>query len=454
MNLPNYFLADLPPEAALTASMLKEACETLRHNREQFLAQRSTDSLIRLLSGIGANWLDPHYPFRKLALEKGPESTGFSKPTLAKGLDALFAQFTVENFRLLLEQDLGHKRRLDEMSRTAPEDAANRAAIASAPELIVHVTAGNIPSSSIQSIAFGLLLRSAQFVKCASGASFIPRLFVHSLYEADPKIGACLEIAEWRGGNREVEEAVFENADCVTASASDETIDAIRKSLPVRVKFIGYGHRMSFAYIAASALTKMNAERLAERAVTDIVAWDQQGCLSPHICFVERGGHVSVEQFAELIAERLENRERTEPRGRLDIHAANTISSRRSFYEVRAANSPDTRLWQSQGSTAWTVIFETTAAFQASCLNRFIYVKEVSDLTQMMQSADTVRGRISTVGLAASVDETQVMATELARWGVTRICPLGKMQNPPLGWRHDGRPALADFVRWSDWEME
>jgi hypothetical protein len=161
-----------------------------------------------------------------------------------------------------------------------------------------------------------------------------------------------------------------------------------------------------------------------------------------------------VEQFAELLAEQLESRERTEPRGNAGIHAAATIASRRSFYELRAANSPDTRLWQSQGSTAWTVVLETTPNFQASCLNRFIYVKEVSDLRQMMQSADTIRGKISTVGLAAAPDEAQVMATELGRWGVTRICTIGKMQNPPLGWRHDGRPPLADLVRWSDWEME
>ena len=38
MNLPNYFLADLPPEAALSPLMISEACQTLKRNREQFLA--------------------------------------------------------------------------------------------------------------------------------------------------------------------------------------------------------------------------------------------------------------------------------------------------------------------------------------------------------------------------------------------------------------------------------
>jgi hypothetical protein len=27
------------------------------------------------------------------------------------------------------------------------------------------------------------------------------------------------------------------------------------------------------------------------------------------------------------------------------------------------------------------------------------------------------------------------------------------MQNPPLTWRHDGRPSLGDLVRWTDLEL-
>ncbi len=31
-------------------------------------------------------------------------------------------------------------------------------------------------------------------------------------YEADPKLGACLEVAEWRGGNAALETALFAEA--------------------------------------------------------------------------------------------------------------------------------------------------------------------------------------------------------------------------------------------------
>jgi hypothetical protein len=85
MNLPNYFLADLPPEATLSAAMIGEACQTLKRNRGHYLAHRSTHSLVRTLSDLAQSWLNPDYSFRKLALERGPAATGFTGPTLARG---------------------------------------------------------------------------------------------------------------------------------------------------------------------------------------------------------------------------------------------------------------------------------------------------------------------------------------------------------------------------------
>jgi hypothetical protein len=98
-------------------------------------------------------------------------------------------------------------------------------------------------------------------------------------------------------------------------------------------------------------------------------------------------------------------------------------------------------------------VYEADPRFQVSCLNRFVYVKPVADLTEALQAADTVRGRVSTVGLAAVGQRAAVLATEFGRWGVRRVCPLGQMQQPPLLWRHDGRPSLSDLVAWTDWEI-
>jgi hypothetical protein len=475
MILPNYFLADLPAEATLSPAMITEACQTLKRNRERYLAGRSTEQLIITLSDVVEGWLDKENQFRKLALEhagvqasacasdtlkrelqQGAPEPVFSRATLEKGLDNFFRQLTTENLEALLEQELGDAVGVAGEAVVTHHTSRITRHFWRGPEFLVHIAAGNIPNPALMSIVLGLLTRSAQFVKCASGAEFLPRLFAHSLYAADPKLGACLEIAEWRGGDVGLEAALFAEADCVTATGGDETLAAIRARLPANTRFLGYGHRVSFGFVADAVLHGSGARQIVSHAADDVVAWNQLGCLSPHVIYVQFGGKVSPEQFAEMLADELERREQTEPRGELAVEHAAVIASRRAFYEVRAAaraEGLDTLMWHSKNSTAWTVIYEADPRFQLSCLNRFVYVKGVKDLQEMLQNAESVHDRVSTVGIAAPERKAHELAEQLARWGVTRVCPLGRMQNPPLTWRHDGRPVLGDVVTWTDMEL-
>jgi hypothetical protein len=452
MNLPNYFLADLPPEAVLTPSLLTEACVALKRNRETYLESRSTNQIIQVIAEAAAGWRRPQSRFRELALAQGPAQLGFGRATLARGLDLFFESITEANLQAWIKQDLGAVRRLDELGSGAGDAQDNRVALAVGPEFLVQVAAGNLPNPTLVSLMLGLLTRAAQLVKCARGTALLPRLFAHSIYEIDPKLAACVEVAEWRGGDEVLEAAVLAEADCVTATGSDETLAAIRNRLPPHVRFLGYGHKVSFGFVAADVLTAFNAPRVIRRAAEDVVAWDQLGCLSPHIFYVACGGGWTPEQFAEALAEELARREESEPRGVVNAAVAATIAARRSIYQVRAAHSPDTRLWQSPASTAWTVVLESGSIFPVSCLHRFIYVRPVATLVEALQHADPVRRHISTVGLAVVEPAWGEAATKLARWGARRVCPLGRMQQPPLGWRHDGRPALGDLVKWTEVE--
>ena len=452
MNLPNYFLADLGDNSALSASMITDAAHTLKRNRAQFLASRSTNSLVKTLHNLGENWLDEEFPFRKLALDQGPHLTGFSRAVLQAGLNQFFRRLTGDELTALLQQDLGDPHRLDAFVSSQPEQRAHRRSFARGPELTAHVTAGTLPCSTLQLMVLSLLAKSAQFVKCGSGSAFIPRLFAHSLYDAEPKLGACLEIADWKGGNDALESALFHEADVITASGNDDTLAAIRRRVPARARFIAHGHKLSFLYVTKESLAGFNAKKLIHRAAEDIVAWDQSGCLSPHVVYVEANPDIPPELFAARLADELARLEESHPRGPIAAAESAHIASRRSLYEVRAAHSPDTKHWASPQSTAWTVVFELEPQFAISCLNRFVYVKPVNDLEQLIKSIEPVHGKVSTVGLAANDDRANEIALCLANWGVTRICPVGRMQDSPLTWRHDGRPALADFLTWTDWE--
>src|SRR5207237_9328181 len=115
------------------------------------------------------------------------------------------------------------------------------------PELLFQIAAGNVSTPTLLNLVLGLLVRSAQFLKCASGASFLPRLFAHSLYDADSKLASCLEVAEWIGGSRtDLESVLFKEADCLIAPRIDETLAEIRSRLLINTQLLSYGHARGY----------------------------------------------------------------------------------------------------------------------------------------------------------------------------------------------------------------
>src|SRR5580692_1378625 len=151
MDLPNYFLADLPPEATLSPVMITEACQTLKRNREQFLAKRSVQSMMNFFARLAENWLEPEFSFRKFALENAAQAR-FSRATLERGLDNFFKQLSRENFRALLLQEFGDG--LDAAGELSATASAKTIHLWRAPEFQVHIAAGSIPNPVFTSIIF------------------------------------------------------------------------------------------------------------------------------------------------------------------------------------------------------------------------------------------------------------------------------------------------------------
>jgi hypothetical protein len=93
--------------------------------------------------------------------------------------------------------------------------------------------------------------------------------------------------------------------------------------LPFKTRFLGHGHRVSFGFVAGEVLYGSRGKKIVAAAADDVVAWNQLGCLSPHVIYVQLGGEIAPEHFAQLLADELEKREASEPRGELPAeHAA------------------------------------------------------------------------------------------------------------------------------------
>lgn len=408
--------------------------------RERHLVHRSTPSLLSSLDRVVALWLDPSSQERREAEVQLSATTGLSPEMIRHTLPLIFQAYRAERLEALLQDELGNLNALDTFVSTP-----NGQQKAFGPALVTQVLAGNLPGAGLDSVIFALLVKSAVLVKTSSAEPLLPTLFARSLARVDPEVGACLAVVQWSGGNMALEDLAFTRAEVVIASGSDESLAAIRSR--VRGAFIGYGHKVSFSVIGKEML--VDAAELAERAAYDVALFDQQGCLSPQLIYVEYGGSITPGEFAVLLAQALERWQHLLPRGNITPEASIAIQRVRNEAEWQSLAGKEVRLHASPGNTAWTVIYEADSRFVPSPLYRTVRVKPLASLVQLPSLLVAWRSHLEAAGVAMRPDEHQEVAGLLGRLGVSRICPVGTMQTPPLGWRHGGRPRIADLVQWT-----
>lgn len=420
---------------------ISRACEA----RQRVLQHRSTDAIIGALAQTARNWLEPTSPWRLRALEQAPQPTGFSEAMVREAIDLTFGALSYEALGELLDRELGNRRVLDEFCLRGRVQSR-----ATGPRLIVHFLAGNVPAPGIVSICCGLLLKSANLVKMSARDPVFPSLFAESLREVDAELGDCVATLEWARNELALTQAAVAQANAVIAYGDEQTISALRQIAPPQAAFIGYGHKISFAVVGKEAMTEENLRALAEAAAFDASVYDQQGCLSPHLFYVEERGQLGPRKFAAALAEAMGAYQARVPRGRLSVEEAAEIAKIRSGYEFRAASDRRVGVWASPNANDWAVIYDDSPAFEPSCLNRIVFVKPTDGYKRVLDAVQRYAPLISTVGVSPMNERAIAFAAELSKMGVHRVCPIGQMQRPPLTWHHDGRPNLADLVRWTD----
>jgi hypothetical protein len=401
------------------------------------LRRRSVDSILDALDRVISNWLAPDSQLRRRADTELPEVTGFSAATIAHGLPILLAPLRADAIGRLLDTELGDRRVLDGLR------GGGRAL---GPPLIAHVLSGNIPGLAAAPLLLSLAIKSAVLIKPAAGDPLFPQLFAASIAEVDAELGHCVVVAPWRGGDAAVEAAVFQDADLVVASGSDAAVAAIQARVARR--FIGHGHKISFAVIGRERLEDDAAARqLARRLAYDVSLWDQHGCLSPQLCYIEAGGHVRPAQFAEMLASALAAYVQELSPRRLSFDEQTAVQRFRQDAEWGGATSAT--VLASADSTDWTVSVESDARFRPSCLNRCIRLKVVERLVALPPALSAHRRHLEAAAVAVGPARARELAEMLAACGVHRICPIGTMQAPPLAWRQGGRPRVAEWVEWT-----
>ncbi|MDR1145897.1 MAG: hypothetical protein LBK71_07165 [Verrucomicrobiales bacterium] len=291
---------------------------------------------------------------------------------------------------------------------------------ARAPEMIYHLCAANLSVSAETSLLIGLMLGSRLVFKLP--AAGLPE-FCATVSALPPALRAAVTLLSRH------DPALMLAADAVVAYGADETVAAIHRQTHWRQRFLGYGHKISLGLIERGDETPA----LAAAAAREVLAYEQLGCLSPqaYLCRdPERG-----EQFAALLASALAGQRRTRPMPGLDFDRA---ALRQHFRQAAAARGEKILA----GAAGEYLIISGARQLAAGPAHAAVSVLSAWEIPD----PELWRGKLSAVSHSSPL--TPAAIAYFTDLGVSRFCPTGGLQHPPLAWRHDTRPRLADLVRW------
>jgi acyl-CoA reductase-like NAD-dependent aldehyde dehydrogenase len=361
--------------------------------------------MISAIAEAARRWSDRSFPPRVLAAQRISDRMAYSAPMVDFALDALFGSITEEGLRETIAAETGG---------VATEPLGSVAIISS------RTTIGVAIVPAIFAIAAGCEVLVKDREDHLVAAFFATLREPVRLGRKRPARGDRAFRAEtWDGAGGVQDLSRF---DAVVAFGTTETLDAIQRQLPATTRFIAYGPKASIGYVSREHLSsEASVQRIAAGAARDLVLYEGEGCLSLRALFVERGAIISPERFAAFFASAIERAGMDFP-----LHTARTrdIVSRMNARDLAAFRGT---LLASDRDASY--VLEAGEPDRAPAfLPRVLALHAVTSHEEM--DAYVARHRIP----------IELRAGE----GGVRF---GGMQTPPLGYRHGGRPRIAEFAR-------
>ena len=413
------------------------------------------DERAEALGAVGARFLDADDSLRTEALALLPATSGLS-PAMARAvLDGMARDWIAPRLRRLMREELG-----------GPESLAGfvqregRWAMAVPPRLCTQLVAGSVPGVGATALVRSLLLGAPTLLKPGLGDVLLPVLFARGLRDVAPELADALAVVYWPGGDEALEREALRRAEVAVAYGSDASVASLRGRAPATTRFVGYHHREGIGVVGAADLgDEATADGVASEVARAVALFDQRGCVSTRILWVEDvGTPVSPSAFADLLADALAQVEGTLPSGELEPLERSALQQLRGTAEILASGwdpGAEDRPTVRHGSRApWTVVYDPYRAVETSCVGRVVVVRPFRTVEELVERVRPLAPHLQTVGVSGLDDRLEAIARTLGRLGVSRVVPFQAVPFPPPWWHHDGRGPLTDLVRWVDLEVD
>ncbi len=457
-----------------SAEMLHAVAESLR-SAQVTLARKRWRDIAGVVGRVAERLLDPRDSLRERALRHLCETTSLSAAMATLVLDGMARDWRSDRLIAAVEAEPPLAEALDGWTVGGPaaQDVGRGRAPSPAAEpgqgvseavgspkgprlrargypLTLHLGSGTVPGVTAMSMIRALLVKSAAWAKPGLGDVALTTALAVGLAEADPEVAAAVAVTYWPGD--ETPPGALGVPDLVVAYGGDEAISRVRSEVRPTTPVVAYHHRLSFSAVARQALTVEQAQETALAVALAVAVFDQRGCVSPHLVFVEVGGEVDPRSWAARLANACRRVAGSLPPGEWTTAEASAVQQLRGAMEMKAAVDPTASVVGGE-DLAWTVVVDADALPESPCAGRTIRVRPVEDLTRIPPLLGHLAPVLQTMGFAGPRDRVAGLAEALSEIGVTRVCRIEDQAFPPPWWKHDGSNPLSALLRWTELDV-
>jgi hypothetical protein len=419
------------PETCPVETTPDRLVREVREGQERLRAA-SVDDLIGLCDAAGRAWTQPDNDVAKMV---GSLAIGFLPLWLRRGNLEPLVSLALRGDRGAIDGFVPQASTSHRLHRAQPRG------------LLVHWVAGNVPLLGMISVIQGLLTKNANLVKVSRQNAGVLPYFLAELgkityrrpdgEEISGRLFTDAVRAIYTGREDAAGATLSALADLRVAWGGREAVEAIM-NLPRRfgTEDIVFGPKTSFVVLGAEKLSgDAEARKAAMLVARDAVALGQRGCNSPHTVFVERGGALTPEAFAALLADEM---------GRASRQVPSDVAPQESFQILgwRAEYDMKGRAWYSEG-VRWSVFYnDEDRGLATPCYGRTLFVRPVDNVFDVAALCSV---NTQTAGLALDGRRLKLAEALTAR-GVERCPEVGQMSLYEAPW--DGMYPMDRMVRW------
>jgi len=273
----------------------------------------SFDEILDYLTELGERLDYAQNPHLRKAFELSCETSGLGADILRGTYQNLGRVFNRAEIREMADALIGIKFLEGwEPIRTAPGYAIRVRAFGARS---VHITAGNIPTVAAISLLRNVVTRSDMIIKTPSNDPLTAVALARTMIDFAPEhpITKHLSVAYWKGGDSEVEDALYQpkNIEKIVAWGGLDSITHIAKYIRPGIDLITLDPKLSSTIIGAEAFAdEAVMAEVAARLALDVGVYNQEGCLNARVVYVHTGtdaaGLARANRFGELVYQEIQ----------------------------------------------------------------------------------------------------------------------------------------------------